>query len=586
MVICFPKIFPPDKGSRRWLITLVAAGLLSPVFCQEVNITDNDKKKMDPFEEHNLSKADKAFNNRQYRLAVADYDSFLLEFPQSRVRSYVLFRKARSIDLDNKRYDAIKKYTEVLDYFPNSTHYAAAALYYMGKCYMDTGSPENAFKAWLEMVQDKDYRQHFLTASALNKLAEDAWKKKNYKKAVSFYEQTVIDFRTSNPNAARTAMPKVLIYRVKTNPNEPLLRAFYVKAQGFNRSPQKIKDDPATSLDYWTAVRSLVKKFGTSAHFKDSPRNGRKSFFRYWANAMKGKFPDNDDFQIDYFDFRYAQDNDPGKRTQRLDTLFTKYQKPNDYTRIIKWIGLYKGNKKKINEYYSKLDLSKLSSADNQQLIRTLLAQKEFPMALNVIEKMPFKNMSDNEREKFARELWKYVRNGFSVKALEIISNSFTDKDRGAMFLLRYYVWTRNAKDGLPIAKTLKNHPQYASQALNIMGDFYFATRQYDKAILCYQQADTPPATLFKIADCYARMDKVNSAVATLREAENFFANVAPRAALQIASLYQKAGLRKQHVAALRGLMKKYPRSSESRQAHLALEKMGLKIGGGVDTDE
>lgn len=572
----------PRQGLRRWLIALVAACLLMPVFGQEVNLADDDKKKMDPFEEHSLGKADKAFNEKQYRAAAAEYDSFLLEFPQSRVRAYALFRKARSIDLDNKRFDAISKYKEVLDYFPNAISYAGGALYYIGQSYMDTGDPENALKAWTEMVQDKDYRTHFLAAAALNKLAENAWKEKNFEKALGFYEQVVTDFRTSNPTAAQQAMAKVIEYRMKTSPDEPRLRTFYIKALGFDAKPQKIDGDPAGTPAYWSVIRSQVKQFG--AQFDDTQASARRQFYRYWADALENKFPDNDDFQIDYIDFRYAHENNLEKRAQRLDAQFAKYQKPDDTARIIKWLNLYMGNKAKINEYYAKLDLSKLGQSGTEQLVFALLSQKEYAMALNAFDKLSFKDLTDAAREAFARRLWEYTNAGFSITALERVAGSFTDKEYGTMVLLRYYYWTGNTAAGLPLAETLKVSPKFSAEALTIMGDLYFGSRQYEKAIPCYQQANNPPTTLFKTAECYSQMGKVESAVSTLHEVENFFVKDAPHAAMTIASLYQKAGLKDKYVAALRALIKKYPGSTESSAAHLALESLGLKTGGGEDT--
>ncbi|MDD5679228.1 MAG: tetratricopeptide repeat protein, partial [Kiritimatiellae bacterium] len=474
------------------------------------------------------------------------------------------------------------KYTEVLDYFPTAIPYAAGALYYMGQCYMDTGDPDNAHKAWLEMVQDNDYRKHFLAAAALNKLAENAWKENNYEKALAFYEQVVADFRTANPRAAAQAMAKVIEYRMKTSPDEPRLRAFYIKAMSFDSKPRKIEGDPAGTPDYWSFIRSQVKQFG--AQFKDAQANARRKYFQYWADAMAGKFPDNDDFQIDYIDFRYAQENNLEKRAKRLDDQFAKYQKPDDSARIIKWLNLYMGNKAKIIEYYNKLDLSKLGSAGIEQLVFALLGQKEYAMALNAFDKMSFKDMTDADREALARRLWDFTRDGFSITALERLAGSFTDKEYGSMVLLRYYYRTGNANAGLPLAETLKASPQFAAEVLTIMGDLYFGSRQYDKAISCYQQANNPPATLFKTAECYSRMGKVDNAVSALREVENFFVKDAPRAAMTIASLYQKAGLSDKYVAALRALIKKYPGSPESSEAHQSLEKLGLKTGGGVDT--
>lgn len=578
---------PVWNGQRRRLgrivfLTLMGVGL--PCFSQEVELAAEDKKQMDPFEAHSLGKADKSFNEKQYKSAAVEYDSFLLEFPQSRVRAYALFRKARSVDLDNKRFEAIKQYKEVLDYFPNAIHYAAAALYYMGACYLGTGNPEKAIKAWLEMTQDTDYRQHFLAAAALNNLAENARKEDKLEKAMLFYEQVVVDFRTANPESAGQAMENVLEYLMKTHPNEPKLRAFYVKAGGFERQPQQIKGDPATQVPYWAFIRRRVRHYGTQ--FDSAQPSNRLRFFQYWAAVMEGKFPEDDSFQIDWIDFRYAFENDQDKRAKRLDAQFAKYQKPDDYPRIIGWLTLYLGNKAKLNEYYAKLDLAKLGKGGIESLMFVLLDQKEYAMALNAFEKLPLDDRDDAARENFARSLWPHVRSGFSVTALERISNSFTDKDYGAMMLLRYYYSVGNAAAGLPLAEKLKSHPKFATETLNIMGDFYAGTQQYEKAIACYQQANNPPDTTFKIADCYFKLDKLDAAVAALREVENFFIKDAPRAAMTIAGFYQKAGVKDKEIAALRAVMKKYPQSPESSTAHQELEKLGIRIGGGVDSEK
>ena len=572
-------------GFRRLLVALAVAGFLAaPAPGQEVGLADDDKKKMDPFEEHSLGKADKAFKEKQYRAAAAEYDSFLLEFPQSRVRAYVLFRKARSVDLDNKRFDAISKYKEVLDYFPSAVPYAASALYYMGQCYRDTGDSENAIKAWMEMTQDKDYRKHFLAAAALNRLAENAWADKDYEKSIGFYEQVVADFRKANPAASQQAIAKVVECRMKTIPDEPKLRAFYLKAGGFDAAAQKIGGDVVTLPAYWAFIRSQVRQFG--AQFNNETQGAaRRKFYRYWADAMDGRFPANDDFQIDFIDFRYAQENDLDRRTKRLDAQFGKYQNPGDNARIIKWLGLYMGNKAKINEYYSKLDLSKLGNAGTEQLMFVLLNQKEYGMALNVFEKLSFQNMTDADREAFARRLWEHTRAGFSITALERLAAGFTDKDYGLVVLLRYYHWTGNAASGIPVGEKLKSSAKFSAEALTLMGDLYVSSQQYEKAIACYQQANNPPETIFKVADCYARMKKIDNAAASLREVENFFVKEAPRAAMTIASYYRSAGLNDKAVAALRALMKKYPGSPESSAAHQELEKMGFKTGGGVGTE-
>ena len=65
----------------------------------------------------------------------------------------------------------------------------------------------------------------------------------------------------------------------------------------------------------------------------------------------------------------------------------------------------------------------------------------------------------------------------------------------------------------------------------------------------------------------------------------DFFKDRAPEAALRIAYIQRDAGRKPQFVAQLRAVLKKYPKSSQSSQAHQELEKLGVRIGGGVDAD-
>ncbi len=570
----------------RFVAVCAAVACAAP-FCiaQEVELSAEDKNLMDPFEAHSLGRSDACFNNKQYRPAAAGYDSFILEFPQCRVLAYAVFRKARSIDLDNKRFEAIKAYNEVLDYFPNDVHYAAAALYYIGMCYHDAGDPENAVKAWVRMVQDKDYRKHYLAASALNMLAQNYVRQKDFEKAMTYYEQVVEDFRSRNFDAAWAAMWKVIEYRMRDNPDEPKLRAFYVAAAGFERGRAKnIPSDVSNDMTYWNFIRQYVKHYG--GQFQPLQAEQKEAFYRYWAGAMQGKFAAVDDFQIDLVDFQLFYENDPARRVERLDAQFEKYQKPGDNERIIKWLTLYRGNKNKMNEYYSKLQIEKLDYATMEKLVFALVEQQEYGMALNAFEKLSFRELSDSARTSLMRRLWQPVRSGLSVSSIERVAGSYADQDLGGIELLRFYHWMHNTGKGIPLAEKLaSSSPNFSSEAYYKLGDLQFWAGEFEKAIRSYQLADSPPATLFQIVQCYSRLGKLEMAIGTLTEVENFFPRDAPRAALTKAHLLKNAGLRDRQVAALRNLMKKYPGSGESRTAHEELEALDVLIGGGVDSE-
>ena len=566
------------------LALALAGAIPHPGYAQEVEILPADRQMLDPFESISLRKADKSFAEKQYKTAAAEYDSFILEFPQSRCLAYILLRTARSTHLDDKRYEAIKKYRQVLDYYPDASHYAAAALYYIGACHSQNGDPENAIKAWTQMVQDKRYNSHFLAASALNQLAENHLRLGNPDEAMRFYEQVVTDFRTANRNAAIAAMSKVIEYRMKTKPDEPALARFYIKVKGFKPDPAKdIPEDVSSDRTYWDFIRNTVKEFGRQ--FTVAQATPKIKFYRYWADAMEGKFADWDDFQIDLADMKQVFENDADRRARRLDEQFNKYQKQDDFARIIKWMGIYAGQPDKIMQYYSKLDMAKLSEGTKRQLLATLLNTEQFDMAANLLGKLNYSEMNDQAKLSLFNEVKWFVRKGFPTSEVVRLSERVADADKGRMALLRFYHEYRNPAPGIPLAEKMEGVPAYANEAAEIDGDMLYWSGQHEKAVAKYQLANRPPSTIFKISDCYVRMKKIDNAVAALREIEGFFVKDASRAAYRISQIYRETGDKKRYVAALLHVMNKHPGSGESSAAHEELENMGVNMKGGVDAE-
>lgn len=544
----------------------------------EIQISDEDFKRLEVFEAHALTKADKVFISGDYRRSTAEYDSFILEFAKSRALPYALLRKARSLDLDEKRNQAIQAYQEVVDYFPNAVRYAAAALYYIGKCQWDNGDTEKAVKTWTTMANDEGYRKHELAGPAINYLADVMSKQGKTEQAAGYYRQVAIDFRKDNGDAANYAIGKAVEYYVRLASSEQALRQFYQEVGGFEERRIRVEEDLANSRAYWKTVVSLVERHGS---FGQNETDLREHYYRYWAGALAGKFPDWDDYQIALAAFQLAVDKDPAKWAARLDEQFSKYQKDGDYGRIIRWIDVYHKQKNKVEEYYAKLDFAKMNIEQIQELMRVLYDQvADAAMAKNVFAKIPLGKLKDPQKVMLARYLWK--RDG---ELVERVCAAIDDKDFGQMEFLRYYRFAENAKAGLPVAEGMLGHPKYAAEALWTKAELLECSRQYAKAVAAYQQCDNPPANLWRIADCYVKLSKIDQAVGQLREIENFFKDDASAAALKIAHVYRGGGREKEYVAGLRYVLAKYPKSQQSSAAHQELEKLGKKIGGGVDAD-
>jgi len=554
------------------MVGVLFAGI-SAGHAQEVSLAPDEFKLLDTFEGHELAKADKLFADKDYRSAGAAYEAFLLQYPKSKATAYAVLRKARCLHLGNKRFEAIKAYTEVLDYFPNAVNYAGAALYFTGACHSENGNVEEAMKAWTEMARDADYRKHYLAAGALTGLAGNLLKQGKPNEAAAYYEQAAIDFRKSNLEVSRDAIFQVMRIRTRIQPDQPKLREFYEKVGTFDPNPDK-----PTDKDYWTRVRWYIRHH--FSQFDDSATGDRDKFYRYWADQMEGKFADWDDFQIDLARYRRIYEADAGKWIERLDKQFAAYQKPDDFSRIVKWIQLYAEQKNKVQEYYGKLDFAKMNNKQLEELVHVLFDNvRDAGMAKNAFGKIRLDKLTDNEKYNLARSLW----NNTEDALIETSCLSMTDKDRGRLELLRYYEWRRNTTKGLPVAEEAIKSPTTAKEAYWLKASLLQAAGKYAEAVSAFQSADNPPANLWRIVDCFLTLQKREQALAQLREIENFFQDQAPAAALRIATLHRDD--KKQFVRLLRGVLKKYPKSSQSSTAHQELEALGVPIGGGVDAE-
>lgn len=542
-------------------------------WAQEASLSQDDFKQLDTFEGHELAKADRLFAAKDYRSGGAAYEAFLIQYPKSKATAYAILRKGRCLHLGNKRFEAIKAYTEVLDYFPNAINYAGAALYYIGACHSENGNIEDAMKAWTEMARDADYRKHFLAAGALNGLAGNLVKQGKFGEAATYYEQAAVDFRRSNPDVARDAIFNALRVRIRFQPDQPKLREFYEKVDTFAQNPGKPDDK-----DYWAHIRLVIQHhFGA---FNDQEIKERDKFYRYWADQMEGKFADWDDFQIDLAAYRRVYEADTGKWIDRLDRQFRNHQKAGDFGRIVKWIHLYATQKPKVQEYYAKLDFAKMTNRQIQDLMRILFDKVgDAAMARNVFGKIRLDQLNDTEKSGLARSLWDNNEDAL----IETACRSMTDKDRGLMDLLRYYEYRRNAGKGLPLANDAVKIPAVAKEAFWLKANLLYHAGKFADAIGAYQAADNPPHNLWRIVECQLALQKRDAALAQLREIENFFVDQAPAAALRIAYLFQSD--KTQFVKLLRGVMKKYPKSGQSSTAHRELEALGVPIGGGVDAE-
>lgn len=577
---------------RLWAVALLAALFACQAVAEwesEVNLSDADGKRVDAFEMRRLTEADKSFKAKKYRLATAQYEAFSKEFPRSSATAYAVLRKGRSTQLDLKRSEAIKIYNDLMDYFPDQVAYAAPALYYIGECHLDNGNKEGALKAWKELADDEDYRKQPIAAYALNALAGRLLEQGEAGDAAKYYLQIAQDFRKLNSDAAWRAIGELVRIHIVVRPNVNALRDACTKLKGFFVRPgqYQVRHERIDSEEeyFWEFVREQVSRYGESTKETILTPATRKDFYGYWAGVMEGTRPEDDDFQKDAADFRLACGGKREAWVKRLDEQFAAYQKPGDWDRIVKWISFYRGDKKKMEEYYSMLIFPKMKNDTIAELLVTVLHPAP-EMGRSVYPKLHFNEMSDDAKVKLA---W---RIGREPELAADLFHRMKNENRARMEELRF--WHKRAVEGpdrkaaeraLPLADLCVLVPEYAKEAYWCKGECLRLLRKLTEAIQAFQMSDDPPKHFYAIADCYVALGKIDEAVTQLREIEKFFVDERSRASLKIADVYEAAGKRDLAVAQLLGVLDKYPESRESSAAHRRLQALGYKTKGGIGAE-
>jgi len=567
-----PRLWP-----FRFALAAFCLAVQGGLQAQELALSAADFARLDTFEGHSLRRADKVFGDQQYRQASAEYDSFLLEFARSAATPYAIYRKGRSQQLDNKRFEAIKTFNEVLDYFPDEIPYAAAALFQIGQAHWDNGNIVEALKAWARMADDEDYRKQPLAAGAVNRLADALREQGKTADAAHYYWQTAVEFRQSNGDAARHAIAHLVHYYIRTQPDAMKLREFYDQVRSFEHHPR----NPDDGNFWWSVIENVRQR----SQFPADKAEDRVRYFRYWADQMAGKHPAWDDYQIARIEFLLQAEGDTAKWFERMDRQFAEHQKPDDFGRIVKWMQVLAAHPEKMKDYYAKLDFAKMNYDQINNLMRVCFDQiRNNEMADVVFQRLPLDRISDDQRYHLARYLWHKGQ-----RYVETVCGTMADPDRGQMEILRYYNWRcwhhGHFEDKyLTLAEAMTKVPALASESFWLKAEILHKRGRWPEAVAAYLASERVPGSLWRIVDCLLADKKPDQALAQLQEIENFFKNEASRAALRIAYVHRDAGRQPQYAASLRSVLKKYPHSGESSTAHLELEKLGLeRIGGGMD---
>lgn len=577
---------------------------------EEILYPGKDFAKLDTFEGLKLEDADKLYGKQDYPGAYAAYKSFTFEFTKSPALGYALLRMGRCLHQLDKRHAAIKAYQDVVDYFPDDVRYAAAALYYIGACHQQNGDTAKQTAVWARMVKDDGYVAMPNSGTALEFLAKAMDNLKKFDEATDYRWRTAVNFAQSNERAAAEARNAVIFHYVCRVPNHDRLKEFFVATHAFADRGGK-GENPQDDKRYWHTALDYAL---------NAPAESRENVCRYWAGKFGQLFPDDDGLRIKLFNVQRGYEKDSAAWAVKMDKQFS--QRPATLERVAAWLPHFAWDPSLELAFVMKHGGSLVAGAKVQESVRVvesmrsnrdkfyakwvqptvnglnrdekiwLMNRLRHPCALHeeaqaVMRAVPTQGMTDQELRNLGMFAANYLPEEDVLQYFAKIKDKlYATKARFDYYLERTHRNRPFQEKALAEISTLKQSPEYAAGLNWTEAELLQWLGRYDEAIKAYRAANRQPDSTWRITDCLVAMKQYEQAVKTVADLESVTAT-APAACFRIAEIYRTAGDKGKEVQQLRLVLKRYPKSGQSSEAHNRLENYGVAlIGGEAEAEE
>ena len=566
-------------GALSWLLALFATAAevrAAEQAGQEIALPGEAFAKLDTFEGVNLEDADKQYTAGDFKGAYAAYKAYSFEFPKSKALPYVQLRLGRCLQKLDKRNAAITAYQDVVDYFPDDVRYAGAALYYIGECHGQNGDEEKKTAVWARMVKDDGYVTQPNSGTALTFLGDAMEKLGKFNEAAEYQWRTAVAFLKTNPSAAAAARKEVIAHYVGHIPDHEKLKEFYVAASGFDGAGRQT-DKPEEDVRYWSTVLDVALAMTGDA-------KPREQVCAYWTAKMGDRFTENDELRRVWSDARMVHEKDSAAWLARMEKQYTA--KPASIERVLQWCRFYKKDAKLRSEFFAKHTKDLLAGMKADGLM-DLMAKLQHPLEMHeeaqaVMRSVKLGELSDEEIKRFAALAANYQpEDQILTHFARMKDQMFATKARFDYYNGRSYRNPPYMEKALAEIPELMKTPKYAEGLIWTKATLLQGLGRYEDAIQAFRAANKQPDSTWEIANCMVALKQYDQAVKTVSELESVGGATASKASFKVADIYRASGDKGREVSQLRAVLRRYPKSAESSEAHNRLEGYGLALTGG-----
>ena len=586
-------------------------------------------RKLTVFERAAYDKALKMHREGEYRMAAELFRKFAMQFEDSAGMPYAMLMEARCMHKDRKRITAIKKYTEILDYFPEAPEISAPALYYRATARFENGDKLLGYKDQRALCENTAYVKHALGIPAMLSLGEYYYANKAKQAQAVTYWKALLK-RDIHKHIRRDLLAKIRTWYVENANFAGYLRFRLQGADPADASTHPaqlvVMKEIASTVDrtnrelcykafkYFLARRSV---FSAGKCMLDGDEGGKYSRGFYETTlSFREAVPAGE------FDSLASQAVAAFGALTKGDARY--YTVGCGLSELIGGAAGDKINQEMINHLEQEKDLAAYvgrackvaagaggrtrdvlhkaivvrmgKETDDAKFLAIamgldaegkLKGSKAFkPMATQILARIARQTKGKARDDLYCR----YMPAWSGYEAAYKLVGRIDDVKRRFMHLLgmlsHKHKWpeyvlaldgfeknTPSTREGLETKNWIRKQRAMV---------YHHKVRRWEEAIKLYYEINEPPGTLWNIQDCFGRLKKWKDQLRTLGEIETSFPPEGPRAAQAIAMVYQRQKMDKQAIAKCRTIMKQYKDERVSSWAHQELEKYGKATGGGI----
>lgn len=372
--------------------------------------------------------------------------------------------------------------------------------------------------------------------------------------------------RQTAPETVAHLLEDTLRFPIRIQPDLDALQALYLELRGFDRVPiEKMPPNPLESRPFWTRVRRLIRQFDD---FAETRQADRREYFRYWANAMNGRFTDWDDYQVDRADFRLMHDQDREKWRRRLDEQFKRGESTPD--RIIQWVRLYKEDPEHLEAFCAEIAVAELPPAEALRVVKTLFEYKAaHGVARRFLERMDLDRLDEGSKLELARFLWHRAPD-----LGRTVCGAIEDRNAADLELLRFFHWRHNSEEGIPVAERLVDARHAVEDVQWMQAELLEWAKRHEEAAGAFQSVQRQPAGIMRAAECLAAAGRPARAIEHLETAAQHYPDQAQQLLLKAARLAKTDENKEQHRELLRQVVETAPDSTEADEARKLLAEL------------